>query len=145
VGGWLDGWTVGTSVDRLDSADGGHVAIVDGGVRMTVNDLRTRSARVAATLHERGVRHGEIVCWQLPNWWEAVVLCWAIWRCGAIASPITPTLRARELGFILGATGARCVAVPSAFRGTDHLALLDEAGFAGDALVVRGDESLPES
>ncbi len=104
-----------------------------------------RSARVAAALHERGVRPGDVVCWQLPNWWEAVVLCWAIWRCGAIGSPITPTLRARELGFILGADRARLVVVPSAFRGTDHVALLEEAGYAGEILVVRGNEPLPAS
>jgi cyclohexanecarboxylate-CoA ligase len=136
-------WTDETLLDRLASADGSHLAIVDGDVRLTIENMRERSARAAAALHERGVAPGDVVCWQLPNWWEAVVLCWAIWRCGAIASPITPTLRARELVFILGATGARLVVVPSAFRGTDHVALLEEAGFAGDVLVVRGDESLP--
>jgi len=138
-------WTDETLLDRLASADGSRLAIVDGEVRITIEELRERSARVAAALRERGVRPGDIVCWQLPNWWEAVVVCWAIWRCGAIASPITPTLRARELGFILGATGARLVVVPSAFRGTDHVALVDEACFAGDVLVVRGDQPLPES
>jgi cyclohexanecarboxylate-CoA ligase len=138
-------WAAETLLDRLASADGSHLAIVDGDVRLTIDELREQSARVAAALHERGARPGDVVCWQLPNWWEAVVLCWAIWRCGAIASPITPTWRARELRFILAATGTRLVVVPSAFRGTDHLALLDEAGFAGDVLVVRRDEALPAS
>ncbi len=138
-------WNDETLLDRLASADGSHLAIVDGDVRLTIEHVREHSARVAAALHQRGVRPGDVVCWQLPNWWEAVVLCWAIWRCGAIASPITPTLRARELGFILGATGAQLVVVPSAFRGTDHVALLEEARFAGDVLVLRGDESLPAS
>ncbi len=139
-------WTDETLLDRLAAADGTHLAIVDGGERLTIDELREQSARVAAALHsEYQVRPGDVVCWQLPNWWEAVVLCWAIWRCGAIASPITPTLRARELGFILGETGARLAAVPSTFRSTDHVTLLGEAGFAGDVLVVRGNEPLPES
>ncbi len=35
--------------------------------------------------------------------------------------------------------------MPSAFRGTDHVALLRDAGYAGDVLVVRGGEPLSAS
>ena len=96
-------------------------------------------------MRERGVRPGDVVAWQLPNWWEAFVFCWAIWRCGAISSPITPTLRARELKYILDATSARLIAVPAMFRGTDYRALLADAGFDGNIVVVRGDDPLPAS
>jgi cyclohexanecarboxylate-CoA ligase len=138
------GWTDETLLDRLARADDTHLAIVDGERRMTIEELRARSARLADALRARGVRPGDIVAWQLPNWWEAVVLCWAVWRCGAIASPITPSLRAREVGFILRQTGARLVAIPNEFRGTDYRGLLRDAGYAGDTLVVR-DGELPES
>ena len=76
------------------AADGTHLAIVDGDVRLTIDDLRARSAA------RRGRAARSAACGpatssrgSCPNWWEAVVLCWAVWRCGAIASPITPTLR----------------------------------------------------
>jgi cyclohexanecarboxylate-CoA ligase len=138
-------WTDETLLDRLGRVDGSHLTIVDGDVRLTIDDLRRRTAGVASALYERGVRPGDVVCWQLPNWWEAIVWCWAIWRCGAIASPITPTLRARELGFILERTGAALIAVPDEFRGTDYRALLREADYGGDVVVVRGDEPLPTS
>ncbi len=130
-------WTDETLLDRLASAPGDHLAIVDGTTRLSVDDLRVQSARLAGALRIRGVQPGDIVAWQLPNWWEAVVFCWAVWRCGAIASPITPTLRAREVGFILRQTNARLVAIPDAFRGTDYRNVLREAGYAGDTLVVR--------
>ena len=94
----------------------------------TIAALDDAAARYAGVLWARGVRPGAIVVWQLPNWWEAVAFCWAVWRCGAIASPITPTLRAREVGFILEQTGARLIAVPHEFRGTDYAALVREAG-----------------
>ena len=137
-------WTDETLLDRLDTADDSHLALVDGDVRLTIDELRTRSARVAAALRQRGVRPDDVVCWQLPNWWEAVVLCWAIWRCGAIASPITPTLRPRAR---LHPRPNRCPAGRDTghVSGTDHAALLRDAGYAGDALVVRGDEPLPET
>lgn len=136
-------WTDETLLDRLATADGAHCAIVDGDVRLSIADLRVQSAAVAEALRARGVRPGDVVCWQLPNWWEAVVLCWAIWRCGAIASPITPSLRSHEVGFILRQTAAPLIAVPREFRGTDYPALVREAGFDGELLVVRGDQPLP--
>lgn len=134
-------WTDETLLDRFDTADGAHLAIVDGDVRLTVDDLREASARFAAILHTLGIGPGDVVAWQLPNWWEGVALCWAIWRCGAIASPITPSLRAREVGFILRQTGARVLAIPHEFRGTDYVALARETGFDGEIVLVR-DEPL---
>ena len=86
-------WTDETLLDRLGARRRRDtLAIVDGDVRLTVDELRARvGTRRGRVCGERGVRPGDVVAWQLPNWWEAVVLCWAIWRCGAIASPITPT------------------------------------------------------
>jgi len=136
-------WTDETLLDRLAQAPGGHVAIVDGRTRCSVDALRTQSAAVAGALRAQGIGPGDVVAWQLPNWWEAVVFCWAVWRCGAIASPITPTLRAHEVGFILRQTDARLVAIPKAFRGTDYRALVRDAGYTGDVLVLR-DGALPE-
>ncbi|HEY5173861.1 MAG TPA: AMP-binding protein [Acidimicrobiia bacterium] len=138
-------WTDETLLDRLDAVPGDTVAIVDGNVRLTVDELRVRSSRVAAGLRERGVGPGHAVAWQLPNWWEAVVLCWAVWRCGATASPITTSLGAREVGFILNRTGARLIIAPREFRGTDYPALLRSFGYDGEVVVVRDGVPLPES
>jgi cyclohexanecarboxylate-CoA ligase len=138
-------WTDETLLDRLVRADGAHLAIVDGDTRLTVDDLRARAASFAGVLAESGVGPGDVVAWQLPNWWEAVVVCWAVWLRGAIASPITPTLRAREVGFILRQSGARVAIVPHSFRGTDYRALLRESDFAGTVVEVRGAAPLPSS
>jgi cyclohexanecarboxylate-CoA ligase len=132
-------WTDETLLDRLDAADAGHLAIVDGDVRMTIDDLRAGVDHVAGALWARGVRPGDVVCWQLPNWWDAVVFCWGVWRCGAVASPITPTLREHEVGFILRQTDARVIAVPANFRGTDYAAMARATGFEGEILTYRGE------
>ncbi len=141
----LGAWTDETLLDRLARVDGDALAIVDGDIRLTVHDLRVRSAEVAAALHEIGVRAGDVIAWQLPNWWEGVVLCWAAWQCGAVVSPITPSLRAREVGFILAQTGARIAVVPHEFRGTDYAELLLDAGYDGTVIEVRGNAPLPTS
>jgi cyclohexanecarboxylate-CoA ligase len=132
-------WTDETLLDRFDAAPEAQLAIVDGDVRSTIGDLRAVAQGYAATLHDLGVRPGDIVCWQLPNWWEAVAFCWGVWRCGAIASPITPTLRKHEIGFILDRTNANVIAVPREFRGTDHVAMVRDTGFRGEIVVVRDD------
>jgi cyclohexanecarboxylate-CoA ligase len=138
-------WTDETLLDRLARVDGTQLAIVDGDVRLTVADVRDQSARVADGLRAVGVVPGTVIAMQLPNWWEAVVLCWAAWRCGAIVAPITPTLRAREVGFILHQSGARIAVVPHEFRGTDYPELVRSTGFSGTVLEVRGRHALPTS
>jgi cyclohexanecarboxylate-CoA ligase len=139
----LDAWTDATLLDRFATAEGTRSAIVDGDVRWSVDDLRAHADEVARALRARGVQPGDTVCWQLPNWAEAIAFCWGVWRCGAVASPITPTLRAHEVGFILERTGARLIAVPSSFRGTDYPALVRSTGFDGDIVTVRGGEPFP--
>ncbi len=136
-------WTDETLLDRLAHADAAHVAVVDCDERLTIADLRARSASLAGALADAGVGPGDVVAWQLPNWWEAIVACWAVWSCGAVASPITPTLRSREVGFIVRQTGARVAIVPHAFRGTDYSELLRGAEFRGTFIEVRGDAPLP--
>src|SRR5690348_16662587 len=82
-------WTDETLLDRLDRAPADRLAIVDGPIRWTIDDLRREANAIAGGLHARGVQPGDVVAWQLPNWHEAIAFCWAVWRCGAIASPIT--------------------------------------------------------
>ena len=115
--------------------------------RLTIDELRgpLRSSG-GARCTRCGVRAGRRRVLAAPELvGSGRVLSWAIWRCGAIASPITPTLRAREVGFILRQTGARLLVVPHEFRGTDYVALARDAGYDGDVLVVRGDDPLPEA
>ena len=119
---WLasGAWTDDTPLARLVDCDPSGPALVDGEERIDAGTLRTRAADLAGALAaDYGVGPGDIVTWQLPNWWEAVVLTYACWWIGAVPSPITPTLRDHEVGYILGATSARLHVVPAAFRGTE--------------------------
>ncbi len=132
-------WTDETLLDRLAAADAD--APRDRRRRRPADDRRPAravDARRGRGCWQRGVRPGDVVAWQLPNWWEAVVFCWAIWRCGAIASPITPTLRRARGRLHPRADAARVDRRARAtFRGTDYLALVRAAGFDGDVIVVR--------
>lgn len=76
--------------------------------------------QVATGLLRLGVRPGDVVSYQLPNWWQFPALTFACARIGAVANPILPILRRREVAHILAATGSRVCVAPVAFRGFDH-------------------------
>ena len=50
----------------------------------------------ARALADAGVRPGDVVSFQLPNWWEFVALYLATVRLGAVANPLMPIFRRRE-------------------------------------------------
>lgn len=58
------------------------------GLRLDGSGLEAAVATLAGALHGEGVRRGDVVAWQAPNWWEVVVLYRACWRLGAVAGPI---------------------------------------------------------
>ena len=80
------------SLDELLTRAGrlarGDVLVDDSaGVRMSWTELDDLVARVAGGLRGAGVRRGDVVAWQAPNWYEVVVLYRACWRLGAVAAP----------------------------------------------------------
>jgi len=64
------------------------LAIIDGDVRLTAGELLARADRFAGALAAAGVTRGDVVSWQVPNWWEAVVVALGVWRIGAINNPV---------------------------------------------------------
>lgn len=102
---------------------GAMTAIVDGDRRLTFAEWARLSEALAGGLAQSGVRRGDAVAFQLPNWWETCVLFAAIARLGAIANPLLPIWRERELVFMLRQSGARHLFVPRTHRSTDYAAL----------------------
>jgi acyl-CoA synthetase (AMP-forming)/AMP-acid ligase II len=79
-----------------------------------------------------------VVSWQLPTTLEAAVLTAALARLGAVANPVIPALRSREVSFIVRQVRPELFCVPGEWRGFDHRALALEvtAGTGADVLVV---------
>jgi cyclohexanecarboxylate-CoA ligase len=101
-------------------------AIIDGERRTTFAALHAAAERLAGGLAGLGVARGDAVAYQLPNWTEALVVLLAAARLGAVAVPVLPGYRRREVGFILAESGARVCFVPGRYRDGDHPALLRE-------------------
>ena len=109
--------------------------------RLSYRELARRTAQAAAVLERAGVRPGDVVSFQLPNWWQFVVLYLASVRLGAVANPLMPIFRSRELGFMLRQAEPRVFVSPASFRGFDHASLSRELGAAlpGMQVLIAGD------
>jgi len=134
-------------VDERAAATPDSLCVVDERDRQhDFGGYRDAALRVAAALHARGVGSGTPVSWMLPSTIEAMVLCAALARLGAVQNPILPIYRERETGFILDQTAAGLVCVPPVFRGFDYAAMarsLARERSRLDVLVVEDD--LPEA
>ncbi|MFF2194972.1 AMP-binding protein [Streptomyces sp. NPDC058157] len=110
---------------------------------LTFGALRDRAERVAAGLHDRGVRPGSVVAWQLPTRIETVLLSAALARLGAVQSPVIPFHRDREVAFALRSSQAEFFAVPGTWRGFDHTAMAARLGARG-VFEAYEDADLPD-
>jgi cyclohexanecarboxylate-CoA ligase len=139
--GW---WTRGTLADSLAEAaqhTPRRVMLVDGECRLTCRDLYERAAVLAAAMRSR-IPTGSVVSFMLPNWYEAAVIYLAATMAGMVANPILPSLRDRELLFILHDSDCRMMFVPSEFGRHDYVSMLDRVTARMTAppevVVVRG-------
>jgi len=124
-----------------------RVAVIDGERRWTFLEIDRISRRAARGLLQLGIGRGDVVAYQLPNWWEAIVLFLAAARLGATLNPLLPMFRERELQFTLSQSGARAAIIPGGYRGYDYRPLwlrLRAQLPALEHLFVARDEAPPE-
>lgn len=125
TGQWKD-LTIGHFLSRAAKLYPDATAVIDNDRRVTFADVERDATRLAAALSARGVTADDVVSFQLPNCAEAVVVFHAIMKIGAVANPIVPIYRHRELRFILGQSEAKVVFVPCELRGVDVDAMYRE-------------------
>jgi len=122
-------------VRRLADEDPDGVAVIEVGgprpVETTWRELQDEADKVSALLLELGVRHGESVAMQLPNWREFVSITLGAVQIGAVATPIMPVFGPRETTMTLARSRARVVFLPNVFRkrrpALELLDVVDEA------------------
>ncbi|MYT72117.1 MULTISPECIES: AMP-binding protein [unclassified Streptomyces] len=137
-----DSRTLWELVERRAALTPDRPVFLQGDRALTFGELRDRAERVAAGLHERGVRPGTVVAWQLPTRIETALLTFALARIGATQTPVIPFYRDREVGFALRESKAEFFATPGVWRGFDHTEMAHRLGAKG---VFEAYENLPEA
>ena len=125
AGGW---WRNLLLNDYLREAVGRHPdkwAATDSRGRLTYAELGRLAECAALGFLELGVRRGDVVSVQLPNWNEFVVTTLALERIGAAINPIAPIYRAREILAMLALARPVAVITAASFRGWDYVAMYD--------------------
>ena len=137
-------WRDETPLDHLDRAVAKHpektaiVAIRAGGgeeTHLSYRELDRLSDVLAARLAALGVGRGDVVSFQLPNWWQFSVLHLACLKVGAISNPLMIIFRERELRFMLKLAEAKVLVVPASFRNFDYARMVEN--IRGDLPALR--------
>ncbi len=119
-----------------------RTVLVDGDVRVDCEALHTQASTLAHALLSR-MPTGSVVSFMLPNWHEAAVVYLAATLAGMAVNPILPSLRERELSFILDDVGSRMIFVPNEFRQHDYPSMFGRVTARMESppevVVVRGD------
>ena len=122
-----------------------RIAVVDGAAELTFKSLLSRALQLLWHLRDQGLRSGDVVSFQLPNWHEAMVINLAVCLGGFICNPIVAIYRDAEVGFILRDSRSRMLFIPENFRGVDYVAMMEriKPGLPDlrDVVLVRGRRS----
>lgn len=122
-----------------------RVFLHDDTTSLTFGRLDRDAAALAAALQERGVRPGDRVGAQLPNWVEFATVVVATARLGAVVVPMMPFYRRSEVSYVLDHAQVSVCFISPRVKGSDQLALYrslrSELPHLRDLVVVR-DEGL---
>jgi acyl-CoA synthetase (AMP-forming)/AMP-acid ligase II len=148
-GGWWTDDTFGATVARhLAAHPASTVAIWSRsrGWQGVYADIDDEARRLVTLLQDLGVRPGDPVAFQLPNWREAVVSFAALALGGYVVVPIVHIYGRKELAFILEQSGAVAYISPRAYGHVDYSTIVETAAPASLRLhVVVGEDEGPAS
>ncbi len=119
-------WPNRLLTDFLDDAVAAapdKTAIIDSRGAITYRELAAQVEHCAQGLLALGLRAGDVMALQLPNWKEFLILHLAATRIGMVSSLITPGSRDRELAHMLKVSDVCLWVIADEFRGHDYRAM----------------------
>ncbi|MEP6546338.1 MAG: AMP-binding protein [Gammaproteobacteria bacterium] len=160
VGGWMLRWdaamaahatatgdwpnkTVAQFALRRATAAPGRIQLIDGDLALSGAEIYGRAQRLAGYFLSIGLVPGDVVSFQLPNWWEASVVDIAASMTGVVTNPIVPINRDAEVSYMLNESRSRVMFVPQVFRKFEYAAMMRRIAAAlrtpPRVIVVRGE------
>jgi acyl-CoA synthetase (AMP-forming)/AMP-acid ligase II/alpha-ketoglutarate-dependent taurine dioxygenase len=128
--GWWTDETLGALVDRSLAAAPEATINVWSATQPrhgTYADIHVDARRLVTALADAGLMPGDVVAFQLPNWWEAVVAFYGLAMGGYVLVPIVPIYGHKEVRFILAESGARAYISADQYGHVDFLDIVDGA------------------
>ncbi len=91
---------------------------------ITYGAIALEARKLVTGLRGLGLRQGDVISFQLPNWRESVVLDIAASAMGLIVNPVIPIYRDHELRFILRDARTRLIYIPEQVRSLEFPGML---------------------
>jgi len=123
---WWSGLTFGDILDRAADIHPEKEAFVDQNTRLSYGEAREKANRLAIGLMDLGIRPLDRVLVQLPNWNEFVFAYFALQKIGAIPVLLIDRYRQFEINHLIGLTGATSWIVPSRYKKTDFVPIIND-------------------
>lgn len=101
-----------------------RVQLIDGEHELSCIQLYRAAQHLAGYFLSIGLKPGDVISFQLPNWWEASVIDLAAAMTGVVANPIVPINRDAEVSYMLNESRSQLMFVPGVFRKFDYLAMM---------------------
>lgn len=127
---------------RLVVASAAHPA------KARLADVFAQARRLASGLYALGLRAGDPVAVQLPNWLETIVTHGALALLGTPIVPIIHSFGSHEIGFIVRQCGARAIVSAGHWNGADRAAPVAAVRAASSHAfhhIVVGSTSTPDT
>jgi acyl-CoA synthetase (AMP-forming)/AMP-acid ligase II len=112
-------WANRTLDDYLQQharAHGDKVVLVDRRWRLTFAELERLARRAACGLLQLGLRPGDVMSLQLPNWAEWLIMHCAATKIGVVTNSIGAVYRHKEVQYILDYAESTLLVIPDTFR-----------------------------
>ncbi|MDG1080287.1 MAG: AMP-binding protein [Porticoccaceae bacterium] len=98
---------------------------LENGEHIRFGSIFKEAMALATSLSNLGLKAGDVVSFQLPNWRETVALDIAAVWLGLVVNPVIPIYRDHELAFILADSRCRCLFIPGVYRGYDFPEMIE--------------------
>lgn len=122
------GLTLNDYLERAvrERGDGMAFVHVNSGRRVTYAELGRTVDALARAFVRLGIKKGDVVSIQMPNWPELVFVVFALSKIGAVANPINPVFRGREVSYILRFSESVGVVIPTQVKGFNFVSMIQE-------------------
>lgn len=142
TGAWKD-VTLADCARRQAERAPDRTAVVEGERSASFGALLAEAQQLANAFDVMGLKPGNVISYQLPNWTETMVINVAACLAGLVVNPIVPIYRESEVRYILADCRSRVLFIPERFRNFDYPAmaarLRPQLPALGDVVVVRGE------
>ena len=141
IGGWQTRWdpdraeaavrdgdwsnrTIADFAKEMAQKEPDRVLLADDENELSCSELLDHAHKLAGYFESIGLKPGEVVSFQLPNWWECSVINLAAAITGVVINPIVPINRDAEVTYMLNKSRSRLMFIPQKFRNFDYAAMM---------------------